>query len=102
MKKLFSIWLVVLLMLTGFGVWATYSNYLIDDADDFNVSLGKPVKKIVRRTTQPTGGGDAWGDDNNVVEPSLREDSTRGTSKGFFPLYFSGRGPKGGGFGYGK
>lgn len=70
MKKVILIWILFLTGLTGYGVWATFSQNLIDYADDFRFSL--------------------------------REESASGRRPLFFPPYFQNRGPRGGGFGYGK
>ena len=70
MKAIVAVWILGLLALTGLGVWATYSNKLIDAAEDFNFSV--------------------------------REDSKTKKRPAFFPAYFKGRSPTGGGFGFGK
>jgi len=66
MRTIFVIWLIVLLALTGFGVWATYSDWLIDEAEGEDFSLREDSAAGRRRrffppyfARRPTGGG--WG-----------------------------------------
>ena len=71
MRKIIGIWIGIMSLLTGLGVYGTLSRKVMDD--------------------------------DSELRYSMREDSVRRRrGGGFFGGYFSGRGPTGGGLGYGK
>ncbi len=65
MNKVIIGWLVLLLTLTGFGAWATYSKRLFETAEQFKFDLredsvtGRRPKffESYMRKRSPTGGG---------------------------------------------
>lgn len=69
MKAVVFGWLLLLIGLTGFGVWATYSDYLIEESDQFSYDMredsvtGKKRKFFPAffKKRGPLGGGFGYG-----------------------------------------